>query len=462
MAKHPEPLTDWGDCGKGRKGTPSEKSMVCRSVRSALTRGFGLTIIYGDRLRFRREHRMIRALRLAAPAAALLTALTIVFAAQAQTFEEAMAAYRSGDYETAYPAFRSLAERGDRRAQGSLGDMYRKGYGVAQDHAEAVKWYRRAADQGSAYAQNSLGLMYRDGLGVPRDAERAYMWFDLAVRNFPASRSNWRESAARSRDRVAASLSPQTLERARRMAEDWRPGAVVEPAPETSPASVFGVSQQQVLALVAIILIVLALATIFFLVRRRSRRGQRKPAANTFSAPAAKAEPAPLKDEHRVRSKDAPRRSSSLRTRPVPPEVDSVISGKAYVTDGDGLRVSRYTVRLAGLDAPELGQRAKDKSGRWIDHGALVKNELWKLVGGKHVRVVVEGYDQYDRVVGTVICDDKDVGNRLVRSGYAFSAYDDRYEAVEREARRAKRGLWGFVVYSHPSDERQRRNPERG
>ena len=32
------------------------------------------------------------------------------------------------------------------------------------------------------------------------------------------------------------------------------------------------------------------------------------------------------------------------------------ITGKAYVTDGDGIRVSGYTIRLASLDAPEWGQ----------------------------------------------------------------------------------------------------------
>ena len=76
---------------------------------------------------------MTRSFRISAAATALvLVALATGFQATAQTFEEGMRAYRSGDYDTAYRAFRGLAEQGDRRAQGSLGDMYRKGYGVAQ------------------------------------------------------------------------------------------------------------------------------------------------------------------------------------------------------------------------------------------------------------------------------------------------------------------------------------------
>ena len=38
--------------------------------------------------------------------------------------------------------FRPLAERGNVMAQISLGYMYDKGLGVAQDYTEAAKWYR--------------------------------------------------------------------------------------------------------------------------------------------------------------------------------------------------------------------------------------------------------------------------------------------------------------------------------
>ena len=36
-----------------------------------------------------------------------------------------------------------------------------------------------------------------------------------------------------------------------------------------------------------------------------------------------------------------------------------LITGKAYVTDGDGIRVSGQEVRFAGLDAPEWDQMTK-------------------------------------------------------------------------------------------------------
>ena len=366
----------------------------------------------------------------------LLVALATGFKATAQTFEEGMRAYRSGDYDTAYSAFQGLAEEGDRRAQGSLGDMYRKGYGVAQNQAEAMKWYRRAADQGSAHAQDGLGLMYRDGLGVPRHAECAYIWFDLAARTFSASRGNRRERAVENRDRVAASLSQQAVERARRMAEQWRPGVSLDCPEPHSPQAWPGFTEHGVWAPVMIIVGILALAVIFVLFGVRSRRRRRKP---EFGRPPA----------------------SDPGARPMLPEVGSVIAGRATVTDGDGLRVSGYRIRFAGLDAPELDQWAKHRDGYWIRHGRRVKNALNKAVGGKHVWVKVEEYDQYDRVIGTVTCNDRDVGEWLVRNGHAVAAHGDRYKQVETEARRERRGIWGHMVNWHPKIWR-RRTPGRG
>ena len=138
------------------------------------------------------------------------------------------------------------------------------------------------------------------------------------------------------------------------------------------------------------------------------------------------------------------------------PEVGSVIAGKAYVTDGDGLRVSGYRIRFAGLDAPERDQWAKHGEGYWIRHGERVRSALIKAVGGRHVRIRVEDYDQYDRVIGTVTCDDQDVGEWLVYEGHAVAAYDDRYQQVETEARRERQGLWGHMVNWHPEDWRRR------
>ena len=58
-------------------------------------------------------------------------------------------------------------------------DYVRKGKGVLQDDAEAVKWYRLSAEQGNAYAQYNLGVMYSNGKGVLQDYAEAVKWYRL-------------------------------------------------------------------------------------------------------------------------------------------------------------------------------------------------------------------------------------------------------------------------------------------
>ena len=52
-------------------------------------------------------------------------------------------------------------------AQASLGYMYQRGFGVSQDHGEAVRWYREAIQQGLAMSRNeALALAQNRGLAV--------------------------------------------------------------------------------------------------------------------------------------------------------------------------------------------------------------------------------------------------------------------------------------------------------
>ena len=107
--------------------------------------------------------------------------VAIAGAAASQTLDEAVAAYKRGDHGAAFRGFRSLAERGNAKAQAALGVIYARGQGVPQDDVEAVRWYRRAAERGLAGAQLNLGFMYAKGRGVPRDDAEAVGWFHHAA-----------------------------------------------------------------------------------------------------------------------------------------------------------------------------------------------------------------------------------------------------------------------------------------
>jgi hypothetical protein len=72
---------------------------------------------------------------------------------------------QEGSNKTLVAPVTVIADRGDALAQNNIGWLYEKGWGVAQDYAQAMSWYRKAADQGNASAQKN---MQRMAPGSPR------------------------------------------------------------------------------------------------------------------------------------------------------------------------------------------------------------------------------------------------------------------------------------------------------
>ncbi|NLX55747.1 MAG: thermonuclease family protein [Planctomycetaceae bacterium] len=144
-----------------------------------------------------------------------------------------------------------------------------------------------------------------------------------------------------------------------------------------------------------------------------------------------------------------------LAAEPVKPKVVEEFSGKVVgVTDGDTIKVlvnrKTVTVRLEGIDAPELGQ----------SFGRKAKEALAKFVTGKIVTVKKTGNDKYGRTLVIVIVDGTDVNARLVEDGWAwhYKMYnsDERLAKLEVAAREAKRGLWADEAPLAPWDFRAR------
>ena len=89
-------------------------------------------------------------------------------------------AYDRANYKTARKVWLSDAEKGDKKAQNYLGEIYERGLGIAPDYKTAANWYQRAADQGYAPAQINLGNLYENGLGVSQDMDIALSWYRKA------------------------------------------------------------------------------------------------------------------------------------------------------------------------------------------------------------------------------------------------------------------------------------------
>jgi uncharacterized protein len=113
------------------------------------------------------------------------------------------------------------ADQGNADAQVLLADMYYKGKGMAQDYGQALAWYRKAAKQEDAVAQTALGTIYHDGTGVPQDYVQSYMWFNLAA--VDAQDVAARDTASKFRDELAASMTPDQIAEAQRLAREWKP-----------------------------------------------------------------------------------------------------------------------------------------------------------------------------------------------------------------------------------------------
>jgi endonuclease YncB( thermonuclease family) len=115
------------------------------------------------------------------------------------------------------------------------------------------------------------------------------------------------------------------------------------------------------------------------------------------------------------------------------------------VVDGDTIVVGAETVRLWGVDAPEGRQTCRDRKGAAYACGDVARDRLRQLIKGVPVTCQQRDRDGYDRLVGLCRAGGHDLGEAMVRSGWAveyrqFSS--GSYARAESEARAARRGLW--------------------
>lgn len=114
--------------------------------------------------------------------------------------------------------------------------------------------------------------------------------------------------------------------------------------------------------------------------------------------------------------------------------VGKEISGKCFVIDGDTITIRDTTIRLYGIDAPEMDQP-------W---GKKAKWELAQLCRGQTIRAVFDGTLSHER--GTATCylpDGRDLSAEMVKMGLAldwpkFSG--GNYRSLEPEG--IRKTLW--------------------
>ncbi|PIJ49781.1 hypothetical protein BL250_10225 [Erwinia sp. OLTSP20] len=131
-----------------------------------------------------------------------------------------------------------------------------------------------------------------------------------------------------------------------------------------------------------------------------------------------------------------------LALMPVTPARAAIRGQVVRVLDGDTVEVNsahrRLRVRLAGIDAPEMGQT----------YGRRSCQALRALIDGRTVTLVGHQRDHYHRLLAVIWLNGEDINARQVATGMAWAyrfhqrAENAAYLRLERQARKTHVGLW--------------------
>lgn len=116
------------------------------------------------------------------------------------------------------------------------------------------------------------------------------------------------------------------------------------------------------------------------------------------------------------------------------------LSGFAKVIDGDSLRIGGSEIRLKDIDAPEGRQTCRRDGQDWAC-GEDARRALQRFVGGKKVVCRSVERDKHDRYLAYCDAGGRTLNEAMVEAGFAVSY--GGYRNREREAKTARRGVWG-------------------
>ncbi len=126
-------------------------------------------------------------------------------------------------------------------------------------------------------------------------------------------------------------------------------------------------------------------------------------------------------------------------------KVVKIYDGDSFAAIGHDIEIK---VRLMTIDAPETGKRGEPGQ----PYSEEAKKHLTGLVYGKVVDVKGHGVDRYNRVLGVVYVDGKNVNLEMVKAGLA-EVYRGKirkdfellpYTAAEQQARIMQKGMWSM------------------
>ena len=127
-------------------------------------------------------------------------------------------------------------------------------------------------------------------------------------------------------------------------------------------------------------------------------------------------------------------------------KVTRVFDGDTVKAEGHDIEIK---IRLVGIDAPETSKRKREPGQPYSQQA---KKYLAGLVLNKIVDIKGYGIDQYNRILGVIYLDGKNINLELVREGLAevYRGKPPRgldiglYRQAEAEAVKAGRAMWSL------------------
>ncbi len=153
----------------------------------------------------------------------IITSLGIAGAAHSD-FDDAEAAAKREDFETAAAELKPLADKGHDEAQYQLAVLFAFGKGVPLDYEQAVRWLQRSSNQGYAPAQFRLGQHLYGGIGVERNRDEGIFWIGVASSQGFEPANSWANE-------TELKLSEKEERKLIKRVSQWRP------RPETYPVA---------------------------------------------------------------------------------------------------------------------------------------------------------------------------------------------------------------------------------
>lgn len=140
---------------------------------------------------------------------------------------------------------------------------------------------------------------------------------------------------------------------------------------------------------------------------------------------------------------------------------NTAVKGTAVAVEGDLLSVNGTAVRLMGIDAPDPGQKCKNRYGHELDCFRVATAVLANMVKDAEVECTVAEQDRTGEKKGECRVRGVDLGAAMVGRGWAFAyrSLSPVYARMEAYAQSKRMGLWAGQV-EKPSQWRSRQRRE--